>query len=66
MASSAGGASMTAPAAPAVGAQASALPAQAPRVPEINPFQTIRAYVLSGDVRSSQEADKRIELRRTV
>lgn len=37
-----------------------------PRAPEVNPFQTIRAYVLSGDVRSGQEADKKIELRRTV
>jgi hypothetical protein len=43
-----------------------ALPAQTPRVPEINPFQTIRAYVLSGDVRSGQEAEKKIELRRTI
>ena len=67
MATSAGGASMTAPAAPAgMSAGSASLPAQAPKVPEINPFQTIRAYVLAGDVRSGQEADKRIELRRTV
>lgn len=65
MAESAGG-GMTAPAAPATMTSSASLPAQAPKVPEINPFQTIRAYVLSGDVRSGQEADKRIELRRTV
>lgn len=66
MATSAGGASMTAPSAPATMTSGASLPAQAPKVPEINPFQTIRAYVLAGDVRSGQEADKRIELRRTV
>lgn len=67
LAASAGGASMTAPSVPAgMSAGSASLPAQTPKVPEINPFQTIRAYVLAGDVRSGQEADKRIELRRTV
>lgn len=65
LAASAGGASMTAPSAPAAMSSQQIAPA-APKVPEINPFQTIRAYVLAGDVRSGQEAEKKIELRRTV
>jgi hypothetical protein len=67
-ASAGGGGGSTVPAVggAASGAAGATLPAQAPKIPEINPFQTIRAYVLAGDVRSGQEADKRIELRRTV